>query len=166
MSLNLERFIEIYEFARRAHGNQKRKTGEPYITHPVAVSEIARDYGADESTIYACLLHDVVEDTPVLLEEIERRFGNDVAYLVDGVTEIKEDELATFLKVRGYAIPDKRVALIKLADRIHNILNPINNLKWRENYSKSTKFYIELGRELGFDEMASELEELNESFVK
>lgn len=160
--VNLEKLFEVYEFARNAHGAQKRKTGELYITHPVAVANIAQKYGADDEVIYACFLHDVVEDTPVSLGEIKVRFGRDIAYLVDGVTKIEGDKSATLLKVRDYAMSDRRVAMVKLADRIHNISIPINDLRWEKKYSKSTEFYIGLGRGLYFGDMVSRLEELNE----
>ncbi|MFH1238472.1 MAG: HD domain-containing protein [archaeon] len=162
--VNFERLFEVYEFAKEAHGNQKRETGESYITHPVAVANIAQSYGADDKTIYACLLHDVVEDTCVSFEEIKNRFGKSVAYLVDGVTKIEGDKVGTRLKVWEYAKIDKRVALIKLADRIHNVSNPKDDLEWRKDYMVSTNFYIGVGREFDFDDMASKLEELNKGF--
>ena len=160
--MNLEKFIEVYKFAKEAHGEQKRKTtGDPYISHSVAVSEIARKGGGDEHTISACLLHDTVEDTLVTLEEIRERFGYDVAFLVDGVTKASNEQ-ETLKKVEKYSRTDKRVIVVKLADRIHNmqdILNPILH-KTRNRYKISSPKYIELGKELGYEELASQLEKL------
>ena len=166
VKMNLFKLFEVYEFAKEAHEGQFRKTGEPYMSHPIAVAKIARKHGADESTIYACLLHDVVEDTNVSLKEIIDKFGEEVAFLVDGVTKVEGDKLATLQKAREYAEIDERVGLIKLADRCHNISIPVYSLEWRRNYSKSTEFYINLGKGLGLGNLVNKLERLNKKFVK
>ena len=85
---DLSKIISAYEFAAKAHANQFRSSGEPYITHPLAVSFILLELGMDTDTICAAMLHDVVEDTDVTLEEVKKRFGQDVAMLVDGVTKL------------------------------------------------------------------------------
>ena len=122
------------ELATRAHEGQRRKTGEPYIIHPIAVMEILEEWGMDEDTVIAGVLHDTVEDTAVTLEEIQTEFGETVAFLVDGVTKLGDarsgmrdlntylpetkDNLMRLLIALG---SDIRVLIIKLADRLHNI---------------------------------------------
>ena len=166
MKLDIEKFSEVYEFAKDAHGNQRRKvSGKPYITHPLAVAKIAFQNGADDDTIRACLLHDVVEDTEISLDEINERFGEIVSFLVDGVTKIDKNRDATHKKVCDYAMKDKRVIFIKIADCIHNSSTPINDEAWKKRYNKSVKFYINFSREIGFMEMVDELEELSKNLV-
>src|SRR3989344_4144763 len=116
--MNLQTLFKAYEFAKAAHEGQVRKTGEPYITHPVFVAEIARSLGgADEETIIACLLHDVVEDTKVTIGEIRDHFGRTVATLVEGVTkkegESKVDAIARLNTL--VTIPDERILIVKMA---------------------------------------------------
>ncbi len=136
----------------------KRETGEDYITHPVAVQKIARKYGADFLTQCACLLHDVVEDTNIKLEEIAKKFGQEVAFLVYGVTKAKTQE-KTFEKIETCIQQDKRVIFVKLADRIHNTLTITKRI--REKYKNSNKWYINTGRQHGYNDLADRLEELN-----
>ena len=162
--MDLEKFIEVYDFAKEAHGTQKRKSEEPYITHPLAVANIAHSYDADEPTIYACLLHDVVEDTEYTLEHIRERFGGLVSFLVDGVT--KENTLeATMTKVRKYSCKDRRVILIKMADRLHNLMrgvDPADKSKILINMKKydiSTNVYVEIGKDCRYDKLARTVEE-------
>ena len=166
---------KAFEFAQKAHEDQIRKTGEPYITHPEAVVDIVREYGADNVTICACYLHDVVEDTKVSLDELREIFGNTVAYLVDGVTKVEGDRKATIEKIRKYSEWDKRVILIKMSDRIHNLRRAVDPKdKDRifvdmEKYNISTEAYIEIGRKHGYYKLADELEQtlmsLNEILV-
>lgn len=159
---------EALKLAEAAHKGQTRKTGEDYIEHPKRVVMILHSWGADDETLAAGYLHDVVEDCNINLEEIEKIFGNGVAFLVDGVTKVpkgkfKEGDVCykdTYSKVRHYSIEDKRVLMIKLADRIHNISTPLPGEEWKIKYKVSTSLYIRLGRELGFDSMCDELEEL------
>ena len=164
--MNLVKLIEVYEFAREAHGEQKRKTGERYITHPIAVANIAIEHGADEETIYACLLHDVVEDTSVKLNEIRERFGENVAFLVDAVTK-ESSLLDTFNKIKTFAEKDPRVLLIKLADRVHNTqsLNENGLEKTREKYKISNQFYIKTGFDFGYDSLAEKLDSLTKQLL-
>ncbi len=155
-----ELFI-VYEFARDAHEGQKRRTGLDYITHPIAVAKIAKAHGADESTVHACLLHDVVEDTDVSSNDISHSFGYEVSFLVDGVTN-EDDEERTHLKIRDYSERDKRVILIKLADRLHNLPGMDNSELFRrtlKKYKASTPFYVELGRQHGYHDLSQKVEE-------
>ena len=129
--LELEHAIDV---ASKAHKGQKRKSGEPYIIHPLAVSATLIDWGMDIDTVLAGILHDTVEDTDTTLEALETTFGKDVAFLVDGVTKVSQarsgmqdlteylpqtkDNLSKLLIAIGQ---DVRVIIIKLADRLHNL---------------------------------------------
>jgi len=161
---NLPKLFEVYNFAKQAHQGQYRYSGEPFITHPIAVSYILIDYKADIQTICASLIHDVVEDTPITLEEITNRFGEEIAFLVDGVTKL-ETKKQTLEKIKEYSAKDKRVLLIKLADRIHNLQNiPLKMKDVFLRYEKENPFYINLAKQYGFDNLALKLEELNKKF--
>ncbi len=125
-------------FATQAHQGQVRKSGEPYIVHPLLVSCIVTYFGGDEEMVCAALLHDVVEDTPYTLEEVKRDYGADVASLVDGLTKIvaiRAEELPSsysseklvvaalsFRKMLITSVKDVRVLVVKLCDRLHNML--------------------------------------------
>jgi len=119
----------VYTFAKEAHGGQTRASGDRYISHPLAVATILAEFELDPPTIAASLLHDVVEDTSVSLEEVERRFGPEIAGLVDGLTKLtkipyqsKEDVQVENLRKMFLAMAkDIRVIIIKLADRLHNM---------------------------------------------
>ena len=118
-----------YTLAAQAHGTQRRDNGDPYITHPVAVADILAGYRLDTASIATGLLHDVIEDTPVKLPEIQTRFGGEIAGLVDGVTKLTRLELQSdrtkqaenFRKLVLAISRDIRVLLVKLADRLHNM---------------------------------------------
>ena len=118
-----------YSVARDAHAQQVRRSGEPYISHPVAVATIIADLGLDEATIAAALLHDAVEDTAVSRDDLEREFGAEVSAMVDGVTKLdrikfdsrEAQQAATLRKMLVAMAKDVRVLLIKLADRLHNM---------------------------------------------
>jgi guanosine-3',5'-bis(diphosphate) 3'-pyrophosphohydrolase len=118
-----------YKLARQAHGTQTRDNGEPYITHPLAVADILAGYRLDTASIATGLLHDVIEDTPVKLPEIQTKFGGEIAGLVDGVTKLTRLELQSdrtkqaenFRKLVLAISRDIRVLLVKLADRLHNM---------------------------------------------
>lgn len=126
---SLEAIEEAYELADKAHAAQVRATGEPYIIHPLAVAYILAELEMDAQGIIAALLHDVVEDTEYTLEDIKMMFGEEVAFLVDGVTKLsqfhykdKEDQqLENFRKMFLAMAKDIRVVVIKLADRLHNM---------------------------------------------
>ncbi|MGZ5398497.1 MAG: HD domain-containing protein, partial [Nocardioides sp.] len=116
-----------YVTAERMHGTQMRKSGDPYITHPLAVTTILADMGMTEPTLVAALLHDTVEDTPYALDELRQDFGDEVAALVDGVTKldkVKYGDSAQAETIRKMIVAmsrDIRVLVIKLADRLHNM---------------------------------------------
>ena len=126
---DLTRLREAFEFAQQAHRDQTRVTGEPYVTHPLAAAQILADIGIDPVAIMAALLHDVPEDTDFTLNDIEERFGTEVAQLVDGVTKLskfsthshEEQQAENIRKMFLAMAEDIRVVLIKLADRLHNM---------------------------------------------
>ena len=126
---DLELIGRAYDKAKEMHEGQLRKSGEPYLIHPLAVAEILADLGMDEDTIVAGLMHDVVEDTPYTSEELREEFGEEVELLVDGVTKLgslkfesKEQRQAENLRKMFLAMSkDIRVLIIKLADRLHNM---------------------------------------------
>src|SRR5579875_3724679 len=128
-SLDGSWLMRVYEVADRAHGGQRRASGESYIVHPLAVADILADLEMDRETIAAALLHDVVEDTALSNEEVSEQFGAEIAALVDGVTKLtripyqsKEDAQVENLRKMFLAMAkDIRVIIIKLADRLHNM---------------------------------------------
>jgi GTP pyrophosphokinase len=161
-----------YVLAMKAHGSQRRDNGDPYITHPVAVADILAGYRLDTRSIVTGLLHDVIEDTPVTLAEIERRFGADVAGLVDGVTKLTRLELQSdrtkqaenFRKLVLAMSRDIRVLLVKLADRLHNMrtLHFVEKVERRERIARETmEIYAPLAERIGMDAMKTELQTLS-----
>lgn len=159
-----------YTFAYTAHLGQQRLSGEPYITHPVAVSNILLDLHMDDSTISAALLHDVVEDTGVTLEEVETTFGTEIANLVNGVTKLsgleahskEEAQAGTYRKMFIAMADDPRVVLIKLADRVHNMrtIGSMRTDKQQRIARETMEIYAPLAHRLGIWRMKSELEDL------
>ncbi len=162
--------IELaYEVADKAHTGQSRKSGEPYITHPLAVAEILADIGLDEATIIAALLHDTVEDTDYTLADLKRDFGDEVAALVDGVTKLDKltygpnAEAETLRKMVVAMSRDIRVLVIKLADRLHNA----RTWKYVSSDSAARKaretldIYAPLAHRLGMSAIKWELEDLS-----
>ena len=158
-----------YEVAAHAHEGQMRRTGDPYIVHPLAVAQILATFGLDTATIVAALLHDVVEDTELTLDGIEEDFGEEVALLVDGVTKLdrikfssrEEQQAATIRKMAVAMARDIRVLLIKLADRTHNMrtIDPLPEEKRRRVASETLDVYAPLAHRLGVQEIKHELEE-------
>ena len=126
---NLDVLRKAYIYSAKVHGGQVRKSGEPYLTHPLAVAFILAELELDEASVATGLLHDTVEDTLATTEEIESLFGKDIAALVDGVTKLaqihfqnREEKLAeNFRKMLIAMSQDIRVLLVKLADRLHNM---------------------------------------------
>ncbi|MDE6785929.1 MAG: HD domain-containing protein [Muribaculaceae bacterium] len=124
---DFRRLVDAFEVAREAHSKQKRKTGEPYIFHPIAVATIAaQELNLDVDSVIAAFLHDVVEDTDWTVDQLQKRFGNDVAFLVRVVTKQKKEkyemskQLDNFKQMLTAVQYDIRALLVKLADRLHN----------------------------------------------
>ena len=162
---------KAYIFARTAHGNQIRHSGEPYFSHPIAVAEIAIELKLDQSSVITALLHDVVEDTEISLEEIKKTFGEEVANLVDGVTKLGQLEVIptnekfaeNFRKLTIAMSRDIRVLLIKLADRLHNMrtLYFVPSKEKRIKKSKeSLDIYAPLASRIGLNKIKDELQDL------
>ncbi len=161
---------KAYLLARDAHKNQFRRSGEPYIMHPVAVAKILFELGMDNESIIGALLHDVVEDTEYDLDYIRREFGDDVALLVDGVTKLGQIPLSTREEVQAENIrkmfiamnQDVRVIIIKLADRLHNMrtLEHMPPYKQREKSLETLEIYAPIAHRLGIRAFKEELEDL------
>ncbi len=160
-----------YALAAEAHAGQVRDNGDPYITHPLAVAEILAGYRLDTASIVTGLLHDVVEDTPVTMAQIEARFGREIAGLVDGVTKLTRLELNSdrtkqaenFRKLVLAMSRDIRVLLVKLADRLHNMrtLHYVRALDRRKRISRETmEIYAPLAERIGMDAVKTELQTL------
>lgn len=169
-NFNMELLEKAYRKAEQIHEGQMRKSGEDYITHPMAVARILADLGMDEHTLAAGLLHDAVEDTPYSIEDLEREFGSEIALLVDGVTKLgslvfesKEERQAENLRKMFLAMSkDIRVLIIKLADRLHNLrtINYMNENKIREKCKETLEIYAPLASRLGIYAMKFELEDI------
>ena len=160
-----------YDMAAEAHAPQRRKSGEPYITHPLAVASIVAELGLDEITIAAALLHDAVEDTPLTLGEIDAAFGPDVAAIVDGVTKLdrlrfdskEAQQAATFRKMLVAMAKDVRVLIIKLCDRLHNMRTIAGMPSWKQERTarETLDVYAPLAHRLGIQEVKTQLEDLS-----
>jgi GTP pyrophosphokinase len=158
-----------FELASRAHTGQVRKTGHPYITHPLAIAWHLAHYGLDAATIAAALLHDTVEDTEVTLEQIVVEFGPEIAALIDGVTKldridyssVEEAQAATIRKMVVAMAQDVRVLLIKLVDRLHNMrtVSGLREEKQRRVARETIDIYAPLAHRLGVQEIKHELED-------
>jgi GTP pyrophosphokinase len=158
-----------YSVAERAHADQKRQSGEPYITHPVAVAQILADLGIGSKTIAAALLHDTVEDTEYTLEQLQNDFGDEIAMLVDGVTKldkVKYGESAQAETVRKMIVAmskDIRVLIIKLADRLHNARTWgfVPAASATRKATETLEIYAPLAHRLGIQAIKWELEDLS-----
>ncbi|MDR0197353.1 MAG: RelA/SpoT family protein, partial [Oscillospiraceae bacterium] len=173
---DLNKITSAYETAFGAHEGQTRISGEPYISHPVAVAFILLEMCMDTDTIVAALLHDVVEDTNVSLDVIRKKFGADVAALVDGVTKIglvplntsKEEQNAENIRKILIAMSrDIRVIIIKLADRLHNMrtLGFTEPEKQRRVSLETMSFYAPIAHRLGIADMKEEMEDISLSYL-
>jgi guanosine-3',5'-bis(diphosphate) 3'-pyrophosphohydrolase len=166
----IERVRKAYLIGAHAHAGQTRKSGEPYITHPVAVAGILADLGMDVETIVAAILHDTLEDTPLSRSELESGFGTTVAELVDGVTKLdkvrflsqQEAAAESFRKMLLAMARDLRVILIKLADRLHNMrtLGSMTPESRRRIARETLDIYAPIAQRLGMNKFKSELQEL------
>ena len=170
-SYDLPRIEAAYELAKKAHEGQVRSSGDPYISHPIAVAVILVGLGMDSDTIIGALLHDVVEDTSVTLEDIEKQFGADVAELVDGVTKLAnipyssraEQQAENVRKMLLAMAKDVRVVIIKLADRLHNMRTLDFRIpeKQRVKSLETMEIYAPLAHRLGIRSVKEELEDLS-----
>lgn len=164
----LRQVEKAYQVAERWHRGQKRKSGDPYITHPLAVTTILAELGMDPATLMAGLLHDTVEDTEYGLEQLRRDFGDQVALLVDGVTKldkVKFGEAAQAETVRKMVVAmakDPRVLVIKLADRLHNMrtMRYLKREKQEKKARETLEIYAPLAHRLGMNTIKWELEDL------
>lgn len=176
-STDISMIQKAYEVAREAHKDQKRKSGEPYIIHPLCVGIILADLELDKETIVAGLLHDAVEDTWMTYEEVEKEFGSEVALLVDGVTKLgqlnyskdKVELQAENLRKMFLAMAkDIRVILIKLADRLHNMrtLQYMRPEKQQEKARETMDIYAPIAMRLGISKIKVELDDLSLKYLK
>ncbi len=170
--LNPKTLTKAYEFAVKAHADQKRQSGDPYVIHPVAVADILTELKLDSATIATGLLHDTIEDTHATYNTIVEEFGTEVADLVDGVTKISvlENQANTSTKAENFrklilaTSKDIRVLLVKLADRLHNMrtIDAISNFDKKERIAKETmEIYAPLADRMGMNRIRDELEDLS-----
>ena len=165
-----KQIIKAYEYACKMHGDQLRRSGEPYIIHPLNVAYILADIGLDEATICAALLHDVVEDTDATNEDIVNQFGEEIAEMVAGVTKLsnisftsaEEQQVEDYRKMFLAMGKDIRVILIKLADRLHNMrtLKHLKRDRQIANAKETMELYAPLANRLGLYSLKWELEDL------
>ena len=176
-------FHKALSLAKEAHAHQKRKSGEPYIIHPILVATITALVSNDEAMIIAALLHDVVEDTDYVIEEIEEIFGEDVAHMVEGLTkieDIREEELIpstsdkklissalTFRKMLISSIKDVRVLVVKLCDRLHNMitLDALPKEKQQRIAEETMVVYAPIAHRLGISQLKNRLEDLSFYYI-
>lgn len=161
---------KAYDFAKKAHENQKRASGEDYFSHPCAVAQILIDLGLDSATVAAAFLHDVIEDTPVSEGDIKKEFGDEVLELVLGVTKLdkiqfnsqEEEQAENFRKIFVAMAKDVRVIIIKLADRLHNMrsLNFLSNERQQKMARETLDVFAPLADRLGVSKIKCELQDL------
>ncbi|MDQ3141971.1 MAG: RelA/SpoT family protein [Bacteroidota bacterium] len=160
---------KAFEFALVAHGDQRRKSGEPYITHPLEVARICfEEMGLGYKSIIAAILHDVVEDTPVTLDEIDREFGPKISKIVDGLTKldglynVEIEQAENFKKVLSTLVEDVRVVLIKMADRLHNLrtIASMPRNKQLKIAAETSYIYAPLAHRLGLYNLRSEFTDI------
>jgi len=170
--LNPEKLHKAYNFAIKAHKNQKRYSGDPYSIHPIAVADILTELRLDSATITTGLLHDTIEDTYVTYETIKTEFGQEVADLVDGVTKISvfenkaiaNSKAENFRKLILATSKDIRVLLVKVADRLHNMrtIDAIDNIEKKKRIARETmEIYAPLADRMGMHRIRDELEDLS-----
>lgn len=166
---------KAYQFAKSHHGDQLRKSGQPYIIHPVQVAYTLATLGLDDSTICAALLHDIVEDTDITKQDLEKEFGTEISELVDGVTKlsklkyasIEEQQVENYRKMFLAMGKDIRVILIKLADRLHNMrtLKYLTRDRQIANANETMEIYAPLANRLGMYSLKWELEDLSFKYL-
>ncbi|MDC0126664.1 bifunctional (p)ppGpp synthetase/guanosine-3',5'-bis(diphosphate) 3'-pyrophosphohydrolase [Methylophilaceae bacterium] len=171
----IELIWEAYRYSNKAHMGQKRVGGEAYISHPVSVACIASEFHLDAASIQAALLHDVVEDTPSTANDIKKKFGSQVAKLVDGLSKLDkihfaddtEAQAENFRKMLLAMSQDVRVILIKLADRLHNMqtLEPLKPIKRKKISQETSDIYAPIANRLGLNNVYQELEDLSFKYI-
>ena len=178
--------LDAVQFSIEAHQGQKRKSGEPYVIHPILVGAIVAKISEDKSMVISALLHDVVEDTSYTKEDILKRFGEDVSYLVDGLTKIdsiREKELLpsnqnssngrliksalSFRKMLTASIKDIRILIIKLCDRVHNLstLDALSEAKQIRIAEESLIVYAPIAHRLGISSLKSLIEDFSFKYL-
>ena len=175
-----ERIQRAVEMAKTAHEGQLRKTGEPYIVHPLAVKKILEEWGMDEDTVIAGVLHDTVEDTKLTLEDIRKEFGESVAFLVNGVTKLSTardgmreidtylpETRSNFLRLMIALGDDIRVLIVKLADRLHNLrtLSALPPDKQKKIAKETLEIFAPLADRLNMGKLRVELADLSFRYV-
>ena len=171
----IELVWEAYRYSNKAHMGQKRVGGEAYISHPVSVACIASEFHLDAASIQAALLHDVVEDTPSTADDIKKKFGSQVAKLVDGLSKLDkvhfendtEAQAENFRKMLLAMSQDVRVILIKLADRLHNMqtLAPLKPSKRKKISQETLDIYAPIANRLGLNSVYQKLEDLSFQYI-
>ena len=166
---DMEKITKAYKLAEKSHGDQRRVSGIPYILHPTSVACIVAELGMDTDSICGALLHDVVEDTPVMLDEISKQFGGEVAKLIDGVTKIskipystREQQQAENIRKMLIAMADDiRVIIIKLSDRLHNMrtMDCMPEQKRRDKSLENMQVFAPIAHRLGIKTVKDELED-------
>jgi len=173
---DLDLLRRAFDFAAEQHGSQTRRSGEPYLSHPLTVAQILADLRLDVTALCAALLHDIVEDTQIPLAEVSRRFGGEVARLVEGVTKISRLELLSpevrqvesVRKMLLAMVSDVRVVLIKLADRLHNMrtLEFLPPAKQERIARETLDIYAPIAHRLGMGAMRADLEDLAFRYIE
>lgn len=173
-----EQLKRAYYFAKKAHAFQRRKSGEPYVSHPLKVTEIVNSFGLDTPSLIASLLHDVVEDTETSLKDIEREFGEEISLLVDGLSKIfyfgeqkniqdEEKHIETLRKILLASAKDIRILIIKLCDRLHN-MRTIGDLKEEKQVriaNETMQIYVPIAQKIGIYALKWELEDLSFKYL-
>lgn len=167
---DLARVEEAFEFAAVAHSGQFRSSGDPYITHPIAVAEICATWKLDAEALMAALMHDAMEDCGVTRDDIARQFGDTVAELVDGLTKLdklhfnsrEENQAESFRKMLLAMARDVRVILVKLADRTHNMrtMSDMPRSKWGRISTETMEIHVPIANRLGINRVYRELQDL------
>ncbi len=167
---------KAYKTAKKYHGDQLRKSGEPFIVHPLSVGMILADIELDQTSIAAAILHDVVEDTEYNLEKVTSEFGNSIARIINGVTKLdklvfntkEEQQVSNIRKMIIAMSEDVRIIIVKLADRLHNMrtLSPLNKEKRKKIANETLEVYAPIAHRLGIYQIKSELEDLSFQFLQ
>ncbi len=173
-----ELISKAYEFAKKAHAFQRRRSGEPYIMHPVEVAKIVASFGMDNASIMAALLHDTVEDTEVTLEDVTKEFSEEIALLVDGLSKITQfgdrkktvdfdEHISSLRKILLASAKDIRILIIKLCDRLHNMrtLKELPEAKRIKKSRETMQIYVPIAQKIGIYALKWELEDLSFKFL-